>query len=60
MTDFARKVVSHRETRKGAGTYVLSCGHQVHATDDEWSKWKKKFECVECRRNAAHEAEAEA
>lgn len=61
MTDYLRRIVDRQATRKGAGTYTLSCGHQLAVSGDDWSDTKffgtyarRSFACHECERNDQH------
>lgn len=61
MTNYLKKIVDRAETRKGAGTYTLDCGHQIAVAGDDWSATKflgvyarRMFACHECERNDIH------
>jgi hypothetical protein len=63
VTDYLKKILKRQETREGAGTFTLDCGHQIAVSGRDWKLplldrfyQKPSFVCPECRRNAEHEA----
>jgi hypothetical protein len=60
MSDYVKRIVNRAETREGAGTYTLACGHQIAVAGDDWSKrrlFKQSHRCHECERNDQHQQE---